>query len=282
MLEVGMALRRRTDRAVPTADEVQGLVAEAVRLGRDEGASRRAVAATGAAVAAARRRTAASDDPADVRLLGRAVDRQAALDALQGLVEPALRHRLEALDLACRALDGVGADHADHDAMVAEAASSAADAARLAGASGRTDEQRRLLGRADELSRRGDGPLARRARGNVAYARASQVVGGLVAEAQRQRAMPARADLVGAVEVTSTAVRLRRDTVADDDDTTRVGLAEALSLHGRALALAGDVPAAVGALEEAVATLDRLSGPSAAVLADQARAELASVRRLAT
>jgi hypothetical protein len=159
--------------------------------------------------------------PQDLRRLGRALYRSASLDAFVGNLAPARQMIGEAVALADRALSGVDPSEDVYDAMVAEAASTAAAAARLAAATGDTTDHDRLLGQARELAGRSDGPRSRRAQGTVAYAQASAKLSALVKEAKRAQAVPSQAALAEVVRAALGTVQIRRAVVDEDDKTTR-------------------------------------------------------------
>jgi hypothetical protein len=205
---------------------------------------------------------------------------RASLDAFVGNLGPARQTIGEAVALAERALSAVDPSDDEHDAMVAEAASTAADAARLAAAKGDTSDHDRLLGRARDLAGRSAGPRARRAQGSVAYAQASAKLSALIERAKSTRAVPPREALGGVVQAVVETVQLRRAAADEDDKTTLFDLAEALALHGQALALSDQTSEAIGALAEAGAILDRFTGEGPAALTDQVRQPLAQLRRM--
>ncbi|MDY7100744.1 MAG: hypothetical protein S0880_06110 [Actinomycetota bacterium] len=188
----------------------------------------------------------------------------------RGALDDAMRSGDEAVDVGVDLFDTLSAEDPRFDAVVSELAVAFAGLSRVASDAGDDDRRAGLLRRADDVSARGDGPGATRARTAVAHEMTVHMLDDVVARARSRRAAPETDDVARVLVNTSAIVDLRRDLAVRSDPATYLDLAESLFVHGRALALGRNGQMAVDALAESISLLDQFDGD--AVDAERARA----------
>jgi len=262
-----------------TSEHADELAAAANELAVSEGATSRAMTAIREAVHAARVVLSAAGSRENRRRLSETLWRQAAALATVGQAEAAAGPAREAIDLARQAVRETRPDDPALDAVCGEFGRRVNDLSQILGAAGHRTEAQRLVTESADVTRRSDGPLSARARAGTMQI----MVSGLVDEVARSMAdsRPPPADQAFVIAAAESLVGDLRRIASEDDPTTVFDLGQGLHVLGRACAILAQYERAVGALAESHAIFARFDGAAARSRAEQVRAELDQVARVA-